>query len=209
LSTGLPRDGPLAFFERTGVLQPLDDHGEVSMSKPWASHLTASALALAMPLACAQNYQETQRQYEEQRRALQAEREEARRREEAQRAQDLVDDLARRDHERDMQRSRSTSQESSGNFNLMGAVFTLGMLAALAESFQEGRGPRQSYRTRAPSPEELARVARIQRQAFVMHQCVKVRRTELQAPKYEAPNSWAVVRLFQPDPRKAYQEAMQ
>jgi hypothetical protein len=42
-----------------------------------------------------------------------------------------------------------------------------------------------------------------------MHQCVKVRRTELQAPKYEAPNSWAVVRLFQPDPRKAYQEAMQ
>lgn len=179
------------------------------MTRSLASRLTACALALVMPLASAQNYQETQRQYDEQRRKMLEEREEARKKEEARRTQDVMDDQLKRSLERDQQRGQATSQGSSGNFDLMGTVVTLTVLASLAELFLQGRGSRQPSPAQAPSPQELERAARMQRQAFVTHQCVKVRRTELQPPKYEAPNSWALVRVFQPDPRKAYQEALQ
>lgn len=171
------------------------------MSNTWMKRLLTCVVACAVPLAAAQNYQETQKLYDEQRR----QRQETQREEQRKREQDLNDEAALRSIQRDGERNSPTQSGGGGGSDLLaGLLFIVGGTLILGMS-QTRSQPSMSAEDQHRL--NLQRTLR-QRQGFIYGHCKAIRQKTLVQPVYNKPNNWKIVRIFQSDRAEEYKIAL-
>lgn len=171
------------------------------MFNTWVRTILTCVVACAVPLATAQSYKDTQQMYDEQRRQKQ----ESQRQELKQREQELNDEAALRSIQRDGERNSSTQSGGGGGSDLLtGLLFIVGGALIL------GMNQPTSQPAMTAEAQHRLNVQRTQRQrqGFIYSHCKAIRQTSLVQPKYEKPNSWKIISIFQSDRAAEYKTAM-
>jgi hypothetical protein len=156
------------------------------------------ALACAVPLAGAQSL-DAQRDFNERqlRDRLDREREAQRSREDQLNWDSHMNSL-----ERQAERDRNSSQGSGGGD--ASSLAPLLLFAIIGGALIEWSRKPQAQRPAVDYVKETRR----QRQDLLYRQCRNIRQQSLVYPKYEKPNTWAAIRLFQSNRAEEFQAAV-
>jgi hypothetical protein len=158
----------------------------------------ACLLACAIPIAGAQSPQDLNRFYDNQRNErLQAA-------EVAHKLQENKLNLEAAENSLAVHLDRNREVAGGPSGGDASVLAPLALLAVVAGFFVLwGKQPERRY-----PPEFYERQTRFEREGLIYRQCKAGRQAGLMVPRYEKPNSWALMRMFQSDRAAEFQEAM-